>query len=247
MDILTLIFGLCAVVAIPLMIIFYLRSKRQKEPVWSFEARKVIGLGAESPKELQLTFAGRPVDEVAETRLIFWNRGRETINREDVVDKLRVVFSEGVTILGKPEVEIASRNAIGLSVMKANNWAVFDFKFLDHHDGGVIRILHTGIHGAPVTIDIAGTIKGCPKGITNIRKFVVPQTLSYCLRGTLPAAVALIILIPLMARGQLAGKMDESGLIFCAGLAAMFALFAVYGTLSFYRSRRFPRWSWPRK
>lgn len=154
-----------------LAIILTRKLIRRKKPTWAYTTEKLIGLGTDAPKELQLTFNGKPVTDVYQTTFIFFNSGRETILKKNVTKPCTMHFHEG-EILREPIITTTSNEEIKFSakhVISKDGHAVrLDFLYLDHEDGGVFEVLHTESSQITPTGNIIGA-----KKIDNIGKLIL--------------------------------------------------------------------------
>lgn len=138
-TVLTIIFGIVAV----LSIIIAVRLARRKRPVWAYVTTKVIGLGSDAPPELQLVFNGKPVPEVYRTLIIFFNKGNETIRKDDVTDAIQMHI-KGAELLRNAYPMIMSNMQTRLEIVpRSNDTFEIDFYYLDRNDGAVIEAIHT--------------------------------------------------------------------------------------------------------
>ena len=164
-----------AVIFFASTIIFAVRSARRKTPVYFYNTKKIIGLGADAPSEIKIFFRDKPVTEVYRTTITFFNRGNEVIRSDDVTEKVTFLF-KGVHILDQPNVVATSKKAIKFlvkQVIKDGDDAIeLSFLYLDRKDGAVIEVLHT----ANVEMDCKGNIIGVKK-IAQIDEFERPYFL----------------------------------------------------------------------
>jgi hypothetical protein len=246
MDWGTIVGWVLAGLSIIIGIVLYLKSRRNKEPAWAYRTSKIIGIGTNAPKELKLTFSGKPVNEVYKTTLMFINKGRETIRKEDVTQNIAIYFT-GAEILREPTIESVSKQAIEFAVnqiIDAGKHAVkLDFRYLDHNDGGVIEVIHT----RSGEVECAGNVMGA-KNITYMSKmeegyppsgiklfgFLIPAIVLVAV-----AALAVFRVLPIVPKYQLlVGAIASGAMGF--GLGAIFALFPY--TLRYVRFKKFPSW-----
>ena len=85
----TVIFGFTTIF---LTVYLFRKQFSKQEPVWAFYTTKIIGLGSDAPKELALTFNGKPVSEVYRTLFLLFNRGKKAIRKEDIAKPITVHF-----------------------------------------------------------------------------------------------------------------------------------------------------------
>lgn len=216
------------------------RGIKAKKPTWAYTTRKLIDRGTHTPKELQLTFKGKPVDEVYQTTFIFFNRGRETIHSADITQPITIHFPKGKILRQPARLEI-SNGAIKCSAKRAvkdgKHQVKLDFLYLYHEDGAVFEVLHT----EQCKLDCTGNIMGAKK-IVNAGAF---KTL------TRPHMVYRIGLFAMFCGftgwaiySYLTSPLDESwlyrGLIIALG--GMLATF-IPEVRNCFRFLNFPRWS----
>lgn len=122
-------------------------------------------------------------DKTAKTtvaKVAIWNRGRDSIARSDISarDKLRIDISEGLKII-EYHILTRTRNSNGFiaKLDEDQKSIALDFDYLDHNDGVVLRIVHTGysknslsLHGSIIAI------KSFKKKNDSISYFLLPKT-----------------------------------------------------------------------
>lgn len=149
-------------------LILALRLVKRKKPAWAYKTTRIMGLGTDAPPELKLYFNNTPIEDVYRTTFIFFNRGTETIRKEDVTENVTVHFT-GAQILREPTIKLKSKEAIQFSekrvVKDGDNSVELDFLYLDHGDGAVIEVLHTKADNIRYSGNIMGT------KITQCREF----------------------------------------------------------------------------
>ena len=160
---------LLAIVFFIATIVLAIRLARRKKPVWACNTTKIIGLGANAPPELELTFDKRHVSDVYRTLLIFFNRGNETIREDDITENVTVHF-KGAEIFRQAIIRAKSKEAIKFytkqGVKDGDNVVELSFLYLDHNDGAVVEVLHTRCE----EITCSGNIIGV-KAIASIGEF----------------------------------------------------------------------------
>lgn len=169
-DVTGMVWGLIGaaigLVGIGLSIYFYRQSKRDKEPVWTGRTVTLISAGLARVPGLRVLLDERSVSELAVTKLLFFNRGFATIDRNDLVptDPLRIQGDDATSIL---RAEIAACNNQPAEPMleldPSGRAAKITFVYLDHDQGFVVEVLHTGGHGRDGP-RIVGSIKGALAG-----------------------------------------------------------------------------------
>jgi hypothetical protein len=155
------------VMAFILMIVFYIKSRKEKKPCWTYRNDFVIGKGNQGAKDIKILFENKEVTRVTSTKIFLWNRGREVIKNQDIPnsDPLRLIFPKGIEIL-RTNLLKKSRESIDFGMSEEStsqeNILKYKFSFLDHNDGLVMEVIHNG--DEKVRIKNVGTILGAKKG-----------------------------------------------------------------------------------
>jgi hypothetical protein len=131
---------------------------------------------------IEIQFNGKRVQNLSLTHFALWNRGKDTINRQDVAPK------DPLKILVVPPAELLAAEIMYTS-NATNNFLIssnltggeisIDFDYFDNNEGLTIHIYHTGTNNDD--IKLTGTIKGVIK-ITKVSQdesyflslFVIP-------------------------------------------------------------------------
>jgi hypothetical protein len=138
--IIAVILGLSGTIIVA--IVQSVKSNKSQKPVWTYKTTHVIGRNSKSPPELKLIFKNNPIENVYETKILFFNDGKAPIDKKDMVIPVRFHFKES-KILGPPKV-IENREPIGfIAQVKDDNSIGISFKFLSRNDGAVLEVLHT--------------------------------------------------------------------------------------------------------
>ncbi len=241
-----------AVLGIIITIVLSLQLRKNKEPAWAHKTTTVIGLGADAPPELQLSFAGKLVNDVQQTTFIFFNKGRATIDKADVTEPITIQFQRA-EILRDPVFKV-SKEPIKFSTKwvttnEQGHAIKLDFLYLDHEDGAVVDVMHTTTE----KISCHGNIKGT-KGIENIGSLEreSPELHVGWVVGLVFLTVAMVCLwVASVYAPQIFTSFPEWFLGFVNGVAPLI-LSAFLGVLcgiavnympKYIRCRKFPAWS----
>ncbi len=163
MDWKFIVSSIIAVLLFAISTILAIKLTNRKKPVWTYETRKIIGIGSDAPPELNLTFGKIPVTNVFQTSIIFFNTGNDTIRKEDVSENIVIGFKES-SILRQPFIKAKSKDANKFTVAQiGDNSIELGFKYLDHNDGARIEVIHTDDKDLTCSGNIMGT-----KGIVKI-------------------------------------------------------------------------------
>lgn len=139
---------------------------------------ELIGLRGVLDDDIQIMYRKENMPRVSSSTLIFWNKGRETINEGDIINEypLEVVFPQGVQVL-RSTVRKTTRPPIDFRVVDRTrdaqvpeNIVRLNFTFLDQKDGARIEILHTGDNSTQLKIQ--GAIRGARKGMADLGSIV---------------------------------------------------------------------------
>jgi hypothetical protein len=146
---------------------FYFSSRRFARFSLQMQEVSIIGMHRSAPANgLEIRYKGKTVPRVTKVTAIFWNSGTDTIEGSQIAtaDPLRIELSDDSDLLNF-EIIKQSRlvNNVSLSILNNKNAIYFDF--LDQNDGFVLEILHSG---GKNNLHFTGTIKGIPKGISQI-------------------------------------------------------------------------------
>ena len=129
-----------------LAIVFYYKSKRLKEPMYAIHTENLVSDFSSILNKLEISYAGQRISSLSHTKIILWNNGRETITKADIAsgDPLAITMTgNGVVI--DCQVITANNPANRVTVeLTSPKQALVHFDFLDHRQGAVIQVLHTG-------------------------------------------------------------------------------------------------------
>lgn len=147
--------------------VFYRRSLVKQTLAFVAESIQITGRNSNFPSELKIFYGDKEVENVTQSKIIIWNAGNSTIDGERIVnnDPLRLATSEGSEILAA-EIIKTTREVNAFSIKSRDNHSnelILIFDFLDRNDGALINLTHTGKR----SVDVKGTIKGMPDGVTS--------------------------------------------------------------------------------
>ena len=93
---------------------------------------------------LEIKYNGNPIKNLAVTRIVIWNKGRDPIKREDIAPKDPIAIHFREDVIGDPTVSPpAQTSPNNVSLKKENRKIIIDFDFLDFEDGAIIQVFHT--------------------------------------------------------------------------------------------------------
>lgn len=153
------IFGLLSFVLAVVSIYLFLRSKKEKKPMFCIRSINLIGDLYNKIGGLEIFYKDKPVSNVFSTNVAFWNNGGEVLNKNDIsqTEQLRVVFPKG-KILDK-EIVTTTSNSTNFEIEQRNeNEVILSFDFLEKNEGAVVNLLHTS--KSLKDVKFIGKIKG---------------------------------------------------------------------------------------
>jgi hypothetical protein len=141
--------------------IYYRRSTVSKDLVWTSWTASLVNSYSTNNPHLSITFDGVQIRSAAITWVVFWNNGRGTLHKEDVVpgNPLRIEPSgSGMKILGAKVVACnSSHSQIDIRRDPDGSSAVIVFEFLAKGQGAVFQVTHTGV--SPWATELSGQLK----------------------------------------------------------------------------------------
>lgn len=148
-----------------LSIVLYRRSKQIARLRSTSVDQMLVGIStAPELGRLELRFDGTVVPRVTSTVIGLWNDGTTTFRGEDIVarDPLRIT-NKGNGELLQVDVEAVTRDVNDARVEFVGLDAHILFDYLDRGDGLRVRAIHSG---EPGDLELTGTLRGLPQGIT---------------------------------------------------------------------------------
>lgn len=150
-----------ALISIILAFVFFRKSQRAKMPCWAFRNATLIQGHSSRLTDLEVTFKGHRVETLSVGRFLFWNRGNETIDGQDIarVNPLRIVPAGGGQILDAKLLTANNPSSqFSATLAPDGNAVTLLFDYLDQAQGALLQIAHTG--SAASGIALVGDIKG---------------------------------------------------------------------------------------
>lgn len=134
---------------------FYKKSIRVKEPVYSIKTNNLITGSKSKYDNLRVLYFKKEVENFTVSKILFFNRGGETITRKDLETSylLRIstidcqLLEAFILQVNKPS------NKFDLVWDKSGEFIYIDFDYLDRNQGGVIQIAHTGLSSKSIKIE----------------------------------------------------------------------------------------------
>jgi hypothetical protein len=135
-----------------------------------------------------MTFRGAAVKTVTLTKWAFWNAGTKTIDGRDVPERDPILLHiQDGRVLNAKIVHLSSP-AIGLEAEERGDASIMlRFDYLDHGDGGVVQVVHTG--RGKKAVEVRGSVKGGGK----VSEFVPRREIAFGLVMTAFGFLAIIV------------------------------------------------------
>lgn len=170
-----------AIIGIPIGVLaalyFYRKSRRVKLLAYAVTTANIIQDYSGRIPDLKIEYKGKNPHTISVSKIVVWNDGTETIERNDIADALplRINMSAGEIL----DASIVSVTEGG----KANRFTVTkdspllvspSFDYLDKNEGAIIQLVHTGRPADDIFL--TGRIKGSGSPVR--RKFGPHPTLN---------------------------------------------------------------------
>ncbi|WP_407281591.1 hypothetical protein V7O61_12505 [Methanolobus sp. WCC1] len=150
-----------AVLSILVTVFIYIKSKREKKPLYSSKSNNIFqGLSGKF-KPLKIHFNEDSIGDLTVTKICFWNGGKETINSHDIPTSspLKLTSTGDYKILDANILEISNKsNNFRCSLSSDLSEVPLFFDYIDKNDGVVIQLMHTGKSGDDIIFE--GIVKG---------------------------------------------------------------------------------------
>jgi len=155
------------VIGIILALVFYLKSRKLKVARYEVLSRTIVEDLTAKLDGLEVRYQQVPQQRITVSRVFVWNEGTDTIDTADLtpIDPLRVEFSEGAELLDARIVfQTYPANQVRINVpalpseSKTPTNLNISFDYLDHSDGAIVQLVHTGARSHKIVVK--GKIKG---------------------------------------------------------------------------------------
>ncbi len=150
---------------------FYVRSLRNKEPVYSIKNNVIILNYNSKYPNLKITYKTKKIENFSVSKVLFYNRGAETITKQDIdtINHLRITAKEGVKILDASILQTNNLSSRFMLEIENSNQVLLNFDYINTNQGLVIQVSHTGISDNDITV------VGDMVGVNNIVN-LIPQS-----------------------------------------------------------------------
>lgn len=164
--------SLASVAGIFLAIYFYLDSKVAPELIYFVEPARAVVAEPGRLSRVRVRFDEKTVETgVTAVQIAFWNHGKQTIRKDDVLEPFVITTEHGEPILDAT-VRKASREVVGLELRQdslAQGRLIVSWNILERDDGGVVQLIYAGGPGNRVRAE------GVIEGQREIRRLEYPK------------------------------------------------------------------------
>lgn len=151
---------LLAIIGIAASIITYQKSKKLKIPCYSIRSTSLVRDLVSKIEPLKIFYSDEPIENLTVTKIMFWNAGQDTINKQDIAsaEPITLHVKEGYKILNPPKIINMKNPANRFSLTSNQSFITLDFDYVDKDEGVIIQFFHTGKSNED--IQVLGKIKG---------------------------------------------------------------------------------------
>lgn len=136
LSVFSVFFGICT----------WYAGKQRKELSIHCKSDILIKAGKQRIPKLDILYDGNEIDDLSSTKFYIWNSGNQVLHNTDIVSSkpLRIYADDDAKILDVQIIRVSdTTNAFGIAE-KTGSSAQFDFEYVDHGDGILVQVLHTG-------------------------------------------------------------------------------------------------------
>jgi hypothetical protein len=195
-----------ALLAIYLSYYFYSDSIKSREPVFLIDPIRTEILSTKPLDSAPIRVLRKNGSEIHSNlyavRFYFWNRGKESIRRANILDRLNIILEDSLSDILDFRILAVSRKVTKFQLIpdtSAQLRSLFiDFDILDANDGATCQIIYEGKPNAGLAIQ--GVIEGVPSILSDLRTpigSVVFEILKFIFTGL--AGITLFVLLVVAA------------------------------------------------
>ncbi|ANJ91927.1 hypothetical protein [Serratia plymuthica] len=143
----------------------YIKSVKKAEPCYQWRTNTIIGdIHDDISSKIHITFDSRDIKNLKRTLVVFWNNGKEYIDRNLILSEnpLSISFNDGEIL--SHQIKSTNNNSIVAGTLLKDKKILIDFNCLNRDNALCVEILHTSSNIEPI---ISGTIKGVDDGVLN--------------------------------------------------------------------------------
>ena len=144
-------------------IVLSVKSIKKKVPTYSIKSVNVISDYTSKYENLAVSYKDKIVENFTVSKVLFYNRGSETITKQDIdtIAPLKI-SSETCDILDASILQVnKTSNNFRINLDRGKEYVYIGFDYLDKNQGAVIQVVHTGLSSDDLVLE--GDIKGVQK------------------------------------------------------------------------------------
>ena len=148
-DIFNYAMGILGIIGFILTIVglvLTVRTIKKKDPTYSIKSINVISDYATKYKNLTVAYEDSKVENFTVSKILFYNRGRETITKQDTdtINPISIVSYE-YDILDASILQVNKQSNNFKIDIEDLDIVNITFDYLDKNQGAVIQVVHTGL------------------------------------------------------------------------------------------------------
>lgn len=183
--------GLFAVIIGILGITIAVLSRKTKRLCYILRSNTLIENSVAKMKNLQIAYAGEPVENVTVTRFVLWNSGTDTVDGDAIVSRNPIaVRTIGACRILEAKIirTTGETNRFRVIVDRKSSSVICRFDYLDSAQGAAVQIVHSASDDKG--LEVSGTIKGGKMlrvtPYTEVNKWSKPSKLTVLLARATP-------------------------------------------------------------
>lgn len=142
------------ILGVVLAILFYLKSKNKKLPLYEIRSYNIISNKIEDYKNyLEVSYKNKKVDNLTISKIVIWNSGNTTILKEDIPksNNFSILLNENSKIF---DFSVIYNDDIdrALNLKKKNKKILIDFNYLEPKTGFILKLIHSGENSNSIVI-----------------------------------------------------------------------------------------------
>lgn len=124
----------------------WIAGKKRKQFSVSCRSNEIIIAGKSNIDKLQITYDNQNITDLSCTKFYIWNSGNTVLNASDIVISRPVrIKSTGDAVILSAEIVRVSEETNNFAIRSITNQLIeMSFDYVDHGEGFVLQILHTG-------------------------------------------------------------------------------------------------------
>jgi hypothetical protein len=157
-EILNWISVIIGLIGIIFAIIFYIKSRKRKELCWIIISNNLIQESRNTIQSLSIRYKSKLISNLTVSKILFWNRGNETIYKCDLetINPLKIICKNNILT---SEVIHKNNPSDNIRIItEKHKLSIIKFDYLNPRDGFILQVIHDGVSSNDITLqgDIIG-------------------------------------------------------------------------------------------